>query len=243
MPGKVSLAREELIEHLQKEHDWNDHALFDDDELNNLHQRMHTKEAAMENSNVPREVIERAQRTHQSIEQDRYHFFWGGPFSQWLFEPFDHQFELEAVRYNCTEQAMMAAKALLFEDEEAWKNIMEEPHPRDQKAWGRKVQNFDVDKWNEVARDIVYKANWAKFTQNSSLKHALMNTGDKILVEASPYDKIWGIGLSVEDAEKATVDDWQGTNWLGQVITLVREDIRADKKRDAPINWNEIPWK
>lgn len=183
------------------------------------------------------------QRPHQQHDQDRYHFFYGGPFSQWLHVAFGYQFELDGVGYNCAEQAMMAAKARCFNDNDALEIIMEQMHPRDQKRAGRLVQNFNKEQWEAVARDRVYAANWAKFTQNKGLLEALMSTGHKILVEASPYDQIWGIGLSVEDAKNSTPENWRGTNWLGQVLTCVREDLKFGEQATFPISWAEQPWR
>jgi ribA/ribD-fused uncharacterized protein len=174
-----------------------------------------------------------------------YHFFYGGNLSQWCRNDGfgGPQFEVEEIEYNCAEQYMMAMKASLFGDEDAFHEIMSLYHPREQKAAGRKVRGFDNDKWQEVARDFVYRANWAKFTQNKGLELSLQDTGDAMLVEASPYDKIWGIGIGVLEAQDSNVQpaEWKGTNWLGQVLTKVREDMRADKK-DENIDWDKIPW-
>jgi hypothetical protein len=98
-------------------------------------------------------------------------------------------------------------------------------NPKEQKALGRQVKNFNVDKWNIIAKDIVYIGCYAKFSQNESLKQMLLETeGD--LVEASPYDKIWGIGLSSDQPEARNRNTWNGTNWLGEVLTKVREDLK-----------------
>lgn len=155
-----------------------------------------------------------------------YQFFYGGICSQW----FACEFEVDGVIYNCAEQYMMACKARLFNDSESLKKIMEAHHPRDQKALGRKVKNFSKSAWDRVARDFVYEANYAKFTQNEGLKKELLSTGDALLVEASPTDTIWGIGLSCYDKNRLDPNKWKGTNWLGEVITKVRGDIRADVK-------------
>ena len=175
-----------------------------------------------------------------------YHFFYGGPFSQWHANDFvgGPQFEIDGVSYNCAEQYMMASKARQFGDGAALAEIMDLRHPRDQKATGRKVRGFDAAAWNAVSRDFVYRANWAKFTQNKGLGYELQSTGDKILVEASPTDKIWGIGIGVLEAQDDNIqpDQWKGTNWLGQVITKVREDIRAGSKSEK-IDWDTVPWK
>ena len=168
----------------------------------------------------------------------KFTFFWGGPFSQWCKSPF----KVGDVKYNCAEQYMMAEKARFFDAQEILKLIMRERHPRDQKAWGRTVPNFDAKKWEAVARDVVYEANWAKFCQNKGLEYELLSN-DKILVEASPTDRIWGIGIDVLEAPDVEVENWKGTNWLGQVIMKVREDIKNNHTKSENINWEEQPWK
>lgn len=115
-------------------------------------------------------------------------FFWGGTFSQW----YPSKFTINNIEYNCAEQYMMAKKALLFRDKESYNKIMNSKDPSYQKQIGRKVKNFDVDKWNSKCREYVYEANYAKFTQNPKMLEELLSTGDKEIVEASPEDKIWG---------------------------------------------------
>lgn len=156
---------------------------------------------------------------------DKYIFFWGGTFSQWCPSPF----ELNGIKYNCCEQYMMAHKAVMFNDFEAYKAIMASTSPREQKAIGRKVKNFDKDTWDSVCREIVFDANFAKFTQNPKMMVELIETGDKEIVEASPEDKIWGIGLHESDSRCLDKSQWQGTNWLGEAIMQVRERLKTIK--------------
>jgi ribA/ribD-fused uncharacterized protein len=148
-------------------------------------------------------------------------FFWSGPFSQW------HRsgFTIDGIEYNCAEQFMMAEKARMFGDQDALTNIMKATHPKDQKAFGRTVKNFDKTKWNKVAKDIVYKGNMAKFKQNPKLKTILLET-QGTLVEASPKDTVWGIGLDEKDPRAQNPEQWLGTNWLGEVLTKVRNDLQ-----------------
>ncbi len=151
-----------------------------------------------------------------------FHMFWGGPFSQW----YPSLFEVEGIEYNCTEQYMMAKKAELFGDEEALLKIMESSHPREQKRIGRAVKNFVAERWNAVSRDVVFRGNMAKFTQNPDLRKYMLGTGDQEIVEASPEDVIWGIGLSADDPDAQDKTKWKGTNWLGEVLMSVRDTIR-----------------
>lgn len=156
---------------------------------------------------------------------EEFEFFWNGPFSQWYSSPF----VIDGVKYNCAEQYMMAEKARVFKDKESERKIMKTKMPGEQKALGRKVKNFNVDKWNNVAKDIVYRASMAKFTQDEELKQILLDTGDRTLVEASPYDKIWGIGLHETDPYCLNRATWKGKNWLGEVLTQVKNDIRKQE--------------
>jgi len=165
------------------------------------------------------------------MSDEKFTLFWGGPpFSQWCRSPFT----IDNVDYTCAEQWMMASKAVLFEDEVNLELIMEADHPREQKRLGRQVQGFDSDQWNAVARDIVYKGNYAKFSQNLDLKEQLLATVGTTLVEASPYDAVWGIALSDGNSDCHDRSKWRGTNWLGEVLTQLREDMIAGIERKEP---------
>lgn len=153
---------------------------------------------------------------------DRYTFFWSGPFSNWTKAPF----VLDGQEYNCVEQYMMQKKALMFGDTEIATEIMNTSNPREQKAWGRKVRNFKMDMWAAVARDVVFRGCLAKFTQNKDMHTEIMNTTGTLIVEASPLDKVWGIGLDEKTAAVTPIDQWKGTNWLGQCLTEVRETLQ-----------------
>jgi ribA/ribD-fused uncharacterized protein len=158
------------------------------------------------------------------LTTDKFVFFWNGIFSQW----YASRFTIAGITYNCCEQYMMAQKALLFNDIKSYEAIMKTTSPREQKALGRKVKNFETDKWNEVCREFVYQGNLAKFTQNPILKQGLMATEDKEIVEASPYDTIWGIGMDVGHPDIEDKSKWQGTNWLGEAIMRVRETLKQE---------------
>ena len=154
---------------------------------------------------------------------DKYVFFYGGIFSQWA----PSVFSIEGITYNCAEQYMMAKKALLFKDKEQLQKIMNSDHPRDQKYYGRQVKDFDTEKWDLVYKKYIYEANYAKFTQNKAMLDELISYGDREIVEATPTDKIWGIGLAVDDPKIHDKSNWQGTNWLGEVIMRVKTDIES----------------
>ena len=153
---------------------------------------------------------------------DKYVFFFGGVCSQWVAS----KFTIDGIEYNCTEQYMMAKKAEFFKDEENYNKIMNTDNPRDQKYYGRQVKNFNDEEWADVSRQIVYEGNMAKFTQNPHMLEELLSYGDRKIVEASPTDTIWGIGLSVDDPRTDDESQWQGSNWLGEIMMKVREDLK-----------------
>lgn len=152
---------------------------------------------------------------------ERFTFFWRGPLSQWA----KSVFVIDGITYSCAEQWMMASKARLFNDQDTLNLIMQASSPKDQKALGRQVRNFDLDKWNAVARDVVYTGNMTKFSRNPELLSQLLETQGTTLVEASPYDTIWGIGLPEEDQRCKDRSTWLGLNWLGETLTKVRDDL------------------
>jgi ribA/ribD-fused uncharacterized protein len=152
-------------------------------------------------------------------------FFWGGTFSQWCPSPI----VIDGVNYNCTEQYMMAKKALMFSDYDAYREIMLEKQPALQKAMGKKVRGFDKVIWETYCRKIVYDANYAKFTQNKGMRDELMASGQIEIVEASPEDRIWGIGLHERDERAWDKSTWEGTNWLGEAIMSVRSTLQAEE--------------
>lgn len=156
-------------------------------------------------------------------------YFWGHTpnpkkitkscFSQW----YDVYFEINGVRYHTTEQYMMASKAKQFGDKETLDEIMNATTPSEYKKLGRKVKEFNAYIWDEKKLDIVVEGNKAKFGQNPELKEFLIATGDAILVEASPFDKIWGIGMDRETALNSNIEDWNGENLLGCTLMEVRD--------------------
>lgn len=167
-------------------------------------------------------------------EKMKYVFFWGHTkkaneitktcFSQW----YPCTFVVDGVTYYTAEQYMMAQKALLFQDKKIFEEIMEAKHPKEYKALGRKIKGFDEKVWNEKKGQIVIEGNCAKFSQNETLKRFLLNTGNKVLVEASPYDRIWGIGLSADTPNIENPTIWKGQNLLGFALMEVRELLKEE---------------
>jgi ribA/ribD-fused uncharacterized protein len=162
----------------------------------------------------------------------RFIYFWGhnpnaiGVTETCLSQWYDVAFEVDGVKYHTAEQYMMAQKALLFGDKDIFNHIMLADNPRDYKALGRKIRNFESKIWDARKFDIVVEGNMAKFSQNNNLKEYLLSTGDAILVEASPYDRIWGIGLYPGQAAKGTIAQWRGLNFLGAALMEVRDRLK-----------------
>lgn len=158
------------------------------------------------------------------ITTDKYVFFWGGIYSQWYPSPVT----INGMEFNCMEQWMMWNKAKLFKDDEMSDLIMEAAHPSVQKKLGRKVKGFNKEMWDAVAYDVVVKGNYAKFTQHKNLQEELLKTNDLTLVEASPEDEIWGIGMGETDYGVEDEKNWKGLNLLGKVITEVKKKIQNE---------------
>ncbi len=133
---------------------------------------------------------------------DKYVFFVGSCFSNWYPCKFKMKLikDSEEIEFNCSEQAFIASKALVFNDFYHVDKIMSSSDPAEQKAFGRQVRNFDANKWNEVAPKKMYWAVVNKFNQNPDLKKELFDLGiSRNFVEAAWYDNIWGVGLRETD--------------------------------------------
>ncbi|WP_266160863.1 NADAR family protein [Dyella silvatica] len=166
-------------------------------------------------------------------EQYELLFFWGhrakpgtvtkSCLSQW----YDAPFVADGVRYLTAEHYMMAHKAELFGDIAARDAILRAPDPGKAKALGRRVKGFDEALWAEHRFAMVVDANRHKFSQAGRLKRFLLNTGTAVLVEASPSDAVWGIGLAADDADAKDPSQWPGLNLLGFALMQVREALRA----------------
>ncbi len=171
-----------------------------------------------------------------TITKPQFTFFWGGIFSQW----YPSKFIINGITFTDAEMYMMYMKAMLFNDRETAEKILKATHPRESKKLGREVKSFNKEIWEENCKRFVYDGNYAKFTQNPELKKGLFNTGDSELVEASPEDKIWGIGLDAEHPDAQQKETWRGTNWLGEVLTQLRTDLRNSKPQKPNISFEEF---
>ena len=152
------------------------------------------------------------------------------PFSQWhpaKIIAYDIPlFKNQEVAFYNTEQYMMYMKAATFKDKKMMLKIVKEKDPKKVKRLGRQVKNFDCQIWDSVKEEIVFNGNLLKFSQNPHLKNKLLETGDKILVEASPYDRIWGIGMAKNNKNILDSSKWRGKNLLGKALMKVRNCLK-----------------
>ena len=162
----------------------------------------------------------------------KYLFFWGHQprkdgqigkecLSQW----WPALFELDGIVYPTAEHYMMAQKARLFGDQATYEKILAAPHPGAAKKLGREVQGFDEAIWSQHRFELVIRGNLAKFGQNAELKQFLLATQARVLVEASPVDRIWGIGLAEDDPAVNEPEKWRGLNLLGFALMQVRAGL------------------
>ena len=131
-------------------------------------------------------------------------------------------FTLNGIVYTSMEQYMMYMKAITFDDIETAGKILNTTDVATIKTLGRQVRNYNDSIWAGMRQIIVYEGLKAKFSQNSTLREMLLNTGSSILAECAVKDKIWGIGLSMSDPNRFNITNWKGSNLLGYSLMLVR---------------------
>ncbi|MCK5539079.1 MAG: NADAR family protein [Bacteroidales bacterium] len=152
-------------------------------------------------------------KIEDTLTHNDYLFFYGSIFSQW----FPCTFTIDKITYSSAEQYMMAEKALLFADLKTRDAILTTICPSYAKELGRMVKNYDEDIWNRHKINIVLQGNLAKFSQNPKLLQQLLSVKE-LFVEASPHDKIWGIGLSIDNPQIYEKSNWLGENLLGLIL-------------------------
>lgn len=188
-------------------------------------------------------IIER----FESGENLKFLFFWGHKkseqitkscFSQW----YESKFIVNGIEFQTAEHFMMAEKALLFNDKDIYEQIIETNNPGNAKKLGRKVNSFNQKTWEENRFEIVVRGNFYKFAQNLKLSEFLLNTKNRILVEASPVDNIWGIGLSQDSQNIENPSNWKGENLLGYALMEVRDILRKTGKFKELENPILPPW-
>ncbi|MEV4759380.1 NADAR family protein [Micromonospora sp. NPDC049559] len=180
----------------------------------------------------PRSVAE-LQRLLAEGARVKFLFFWGhqpdrrgvgaGCLSQWFPSPF----VVDGHEFATAEHYMMWRKAVLFDDHETAARILAAQHPHRAKNLGRQVRGFDQRRWDEERYGIVVAGSVAKFTQHEELGDFLRGTGERVLVEASPLDRIWGIGLAADDPAARDPASWRGSNLLGFALMEARSQLPA----------------
>ena len=161
----------------------------------------------------------------------KYLHFWGhtpkskGIDKSCLSQWFPARFVVDGNTYLTAEHYMMAQKAKLFNDVEMFEAVLACEQPAEAKKFGRQVKHFDAEVWNAHCFDLVVAGNVAKFDQNSGLKTFLLNTKERVLVEASPRDRIWGIGMGINNPEACNPPKWRGRNLLGFALMMARQQL------------------
>ncbi|WP_091197964.1 NADAR family protein [Formivibrio citricus] len=174
----------------------------------------------------------------QQGRQPEYLFFWGNHpnadgsicetcLSQW----YAAGFELDGVHYRTAEHYMMAEKARLFGDEAALAKVLRSRFPAEVKRFGREIAAYRDEVWDSHRFEVVVRGNLAKFRQNPALLEWLLSTGEKVLVEASPSDAIWGIGVVEEHPFAANPKLWPGLNLLGFALMEVRSLLSVEQQK------------
>jgi len=187
-------------------------------------------------------TLEALRQEYQKGNRYKYLFFWGHTppadgsvnqscLSQWWMQ----SFEVDGIRYSCAEQYMMAEKARLFQDGDMLEQIMLAKSPKEMKAYGRAVRSFDKSVWDTHCYRIVKTASKAKFSQNPELLQFLLATYNRILVEASPRDRIWGIGMGKSNPDAENPMKWRGHNLLGFALTETRDELIRERDDQALI--------
>jgi ribA/ribD-fused uncharacterized protein len=182
----------------------------------------------------PADTAEVISRIRQG-QRVKFLFFWGhqperdgsagrGCLSQWWPAPFT----VDGVEFATAEHYMMWRKATLFDDLDSAGEVLRAPHPHRAKELGRGVRGFDQRRWEQHRDEIVLTGCLAKFGQHAELRRFLLGTGDRVLVEASPVDSVWGIGLAADDPRCEDPEQWQGLNLLGFALAKARDVLAAD---------------
>ncbi|TCC88004.1 NADAR family protein [Pedobacter frigiditerrae] len=172
----------------------------------------------------------------QENKAQKFLFFWGDGnpttsritktcLSQWYLSPFT----VDEITYQTAEHWMMAKKASLFNDEDTLAKILKAKSPAEAKKLGREVKNYSDELWLRNRYQIVKQGNYYKFIQHPKLKEFLQQTQKRVLVEASPNDTIWGIGLTHDHPNATIPEKWNGLNLLGFALMEVRDELIKTK--------------
>ncbi|GAB3501855.1 NADAR family protein [Emticicia fontis] len=178
-------------------------------------------------------TIEKLIANESTGNRNKFLFFWGHQpakdgtitktcFSQWWLS----SFVVDGITYATAEHWMMAKKAEIFKDEEILNKILSAKSPAEAKKLGRKVRNYQEEIWLANRYTIVKQGNFHKFSQNQALKDFLLDTAERVIVEASPVDSIWGIGMATDYKDIENPEKWKGLNLLGFALMEVRDELR-----------------
>lgn len=156
-------------------------------------------------------------------------------YTEWPSNYRNTSFVYKKKHFHCTEQAFMWEKAVFFEDWIAEAELLSCKDGKEARDWGQKVKNFDSAKWNEVKYMVMRDVNYAKYSQDETLRNLLLDSkfDGKTFVEASPVDTCWGIGLSMDAEGVDEETNWKGTNFMGRVVTDVRNILLCAVKADV----------
>jgi ribA/ribD-fused uncharacterized protein len=155
--------------------------------------------------------------------KEEFIFYFGqeSVFSHW----FKCSFSINSQDFCCAEQYIMYRKAVLFNDVEIAKKILNSSNPARHRYLGKQVGGFDKRLWQQHCKQFAFDGNLSKFAQSSVLTNILLQTTGKSFAEASPYDRIWGIGLSMKNPKIYDRSQWRGRNWAGEVLQSVRAKL------------------
>lgn len=157
-------------------------------------------------------------------ETEKFIFFFTE--KDWLSQFYPAPFEAHGIKFPTAEHFMMYRKAMTFEDKKTAEKVLRARTPKEAKALGKKVKGFTNEYWDPIKESIVIHGSILKFNSNEVLKKKLLATGNKILVEASPYDKIWGIGIGEHHLDATNPNHWRGQNLLGKCLMEARNILR-----------------
>lgn len=170
---------------------------------------------------------------------DKHVFFWGSWLSNWYKTEFKVEYNNKVITFKTSEQFFMFRKAMEFNDVVTANKILSTNNPREAKKLGRQVKNFTNEHWDKVKHDIMKTACFHKFVQNDEIRKELISPKyqDKTFVEASPYDKVWGIGMSMDNPDADNESKWLGENLLGKCLTELKSLFTNTNKIGENIKW------
>lgn len=168
---------------------------------------------------------------------DEYVFFYKDWLSNYQRTKFDVEWKGVKYTFTSTEQGFMYIKAITFGDNVTAQKILNTDDPNKCRKLGRQVKGYNDAEWAKIRYDVFYTLNWAKYTQDKKLQEKLLDPqfDGKKFVEASPIDKIWGIGYAEDNPNIEFTYMYWGKNYLGRILTNIRKRLKSAKGSD---DWN-----